>query len=115
LPAYEGPDADPLRYTCVLSLSLTTPDHITCLTQQNSQGISLRFTVTAATASFRGHDTLNYPTIQPNVTSISGCTDVGIETRACPTAGNVTVAVHGARFFEPLSVFVSAMAVLLCV
>jgi hypothetical protein len=44
--------ANPLQYTCTVVAAQTTYSTITCLTQANSQGLSLRFTVLLGGARF---------------------------------------------------------------
>jgi hypothetical protein len=53
-----GPDDAPTQYNCTLLPDLSSSRSLTCLTEAQSQGILLRFTVDLNGQILRGNDTV---------------------------------------------------------
>lgn len=93
--------------TCQVIAALTTDTTITCQTGPG-KGIGYRFQVTIGSGSYAypavlGFDTYAYAA-PPLISSISGCSDSGIETLNCPTTGldpsgnTMRVTITGSQF-----------------
>jgi hypothetical protein len=109
-----GPPGNPQLYSCTPNLGLSTFTSLTCVTQSNSQGLDLLFTVTLGGVATTGTDSLNFPTKQPVITSVHGCgNEQGNATLDCPTIGLLPIVLRGARFFEPITVLVRVLLKLL--
>ena len=144
-----GSVSSPFQYTCAIDPRRSTPTKLVCLTQSNSQvglssfvhladdiklsliflkGLGLRFTVVQAGISVTSTDTLNFPSVVPELFSVTGCpSQLRNSTFDCPTSGQVTctqelvllrssliplfpqtsITLRGQRFFEPISVLVN--------
>jgi len=106
-----GPDASVARvtygaYPCFVT-EVYMHERIRCQTLANGVGMHLLFSVDVAGQRTSGLLMISFPSTYPEVHSVSGCrTALGNTTADCPTEGGVYLTITGARFRNPLSVFI---------